>query len=138
MTAWIDDPISFTNSQIKLLIDEEIEKKYKFSDEKREIVEMINKCLQHLTCYCCLDTKKQLFDWKFFFMSLYGEFTCFVCTGEHKRVKSHRKIHHAKVRINGHNRQIPYYYKNSTGIIVTYLINMYKEEYENDLHEIIF
>lgn len=141
MSTWDNDPISFTNSQIKLVIDEELEKNYKHRDDRDEIIGMINKCLQHLTCYCCLDTKKQLFDWKTFFVFLYGEFTCFVCTGQHKRINSYRKIHHAKVNVNGHNRQIPYYYKNSRGIIVNYLINLYKEEYqnsENEIHEITF
>jgi hypothetical protein len=128
--SWLNDRIGYINNQIKVIIDEEIKKKYKNREEKENIVKIVNNSLKHLTCYCCLDTKKQLFDCKSFFIRYYGEYTCFVCTDEHIRTNCYSQISYGKVNVNGFQRQIPYYSLKNKGIILSYLIELYKDEYQ--------
>jgi hypothetical protein len=89
------------NKLFKSIIDDEIEKYYLGHDN---IINDVNKCIKHLTCLGCLDTRKILFDSESWFGGTYEEFSCPACTGSRDRKDSHHQIYHCQV--NG--RQAPY------------------------------
>ena len=68
------------------------------------IIEMVKKCVNHIKCLCCLDTRRLLFESESWFGGTYEEFSCPACTGSRDRKDSHHQIYHCKV--NG--RQVPY------------------------------
>lgn len=117
------------NSLIKTLIDYEIEKNYLGHDD---IINDVNKCVKHLTCLGCLDTRKILFESESWFGGTYEEFSCPACTGSRNRLDSHYQIFHCQV--NG--RQVPF---NGYGEKIGYsrvreICEIYRREYqESDL-----
>jgi len=93
-----------------------------------DVVRCVNKCIKHIECLACLDTKKILFESESWFGGRFEEFSCPVCTGSKDRKNSHHQIDHCQK--NG--RQVPY---NGGDQNVGYsrvceLVNIYKREYE--------
>jgi hypothetical protein len=93
-----------------------------------DIKKCVLKCIKHIKCHACCDTKKILLDNESFFGGYYEEFTCPLCTGNKIRLDSHHQIYHAQV--NG--RQVPYNggKKNVGFSRVISLYNIYKKEFE--------
>jgi len=113
------------NSLIKTLIDYEIEKNYLGN---ADIITNVNKCINHITCLGCLDTRKILFESESWFGGTYEEFSCPACTGSRNRLDSHHQIFHCQV--NG--RQVPF---NGYGEKIGYsrvrqLYEIYKRDYQ--------
>ncbi|NDA89494.1 MAG: hypothetical protein EBY20_01065 [Alphaproteobacteria bacterium] len=123
--------ISFreTNKLFITCIEDDLEKNFK---GQFEIINAVNKCMKHITCLGCLDTRRILFESESFFGGTYEEFSCPACTYSRDRKDSHHQIFHCQV--NG--RQVPY---NGGDRKVGYsrtqqLYQIYKKDYEkNDL-----
>jgi hypothetical protein len=93
-----------------------------------DVITCVNKCIKHIQCLSCLDTKKLLFESESWFGGRYEEFSCPVCTCSRDRKDSHHQIYHCK----GNGRQVPY---NGGDRNVGYsrvgeLVHIYKREYE--------
>jgi len=100
--------------------------------EKHEVINIIDKCMKHINCLCCMDTKKMLQTSESWFGGTFEEFTCPPCTGQKIRLDSHHHISHCKV--NG--RQVPYHGGNFSEQYshIKEMYDIYKKDYEkNDL-----
>jgi len=106
-------------------IRSEIERDFK---GQLDVINCVNKCIKHIECLACLDTKKLLFESESWFGGRYEEFSCPVCTGSRDRKDSHHQIYHCQ----GNGRQVPYNGgdKNVGYSRVCELVNIYKREYE--------
>lgn len=89
-----------SNKMFRQFIDTEIERDYNGSTD---VIEYVDKCIKHIECLCCLDTRKVLFTSEAWFGGTYEEFSCPACRNR-ERLDSHHQIYHAQV--NG--RQVPY------------------------------
>jgi hypothetical protein len=96
--------------------------------EKHEIINIIDKCMKHITCLCCMDTKKILETSESWFGGTFEEFTCPPCTGQKIRLDSHHHVSHCKV--NG--RQVPYHGGNYSQQYshIKEMYDIYKKDYE--------
>lgn len=97
-------------------------------ENQPHLIEIVNKCLNHIKCLCCLDTRKILFESESWFGGTYEEFSCPACTGSRDRKDSHHEIYHCKV--NG--RQVPYNGgdRNIGYSRVQQLCEIYKNDYQ--------
>jgi len=113
------------NTFLKQLLDYEMEHDFANNDE---VVSRAKKCIPHIQCLGCLDTRHVLYTSESFFGGTYEEFTCPACqNGRKDRLDSHHQIYHAQV--NG--RQVPYNGGGNTGYSrVVQLYQIYKNEYE--------
>jgi hypothetical protein len=96
--------------------------------EKQKVINIIDKCMKHITCLCCMDTKKMLQTSESWFGGTFEEFTCPPCTGQKIRLDSHHHVSHCKV--NG--RQVPYHGGNFSEQYshIKELYDIYKKDYE--------
>jgi hypothetical protein len=120
------------NELMKMMIEGELAENF---GGRTDIIDAVRKCIPHIKCLGCLDTRKVLFTSEaFFFGGTYEEFTCPACTGARTRLDSHHQISHA--RVNG--RQVPYNGgdRNAGYSRVLQMHTIYKQDYEQgDLAE---
>ena len=114
------------NELMKMMIDGELAENFR---GRTDIVDAVRKCIPHITCLGCLDTRKILLTSEaLFFGGTYEEFTCPACTGSRTRLDSHHQVSHA--RVNG--RQVPYNGndRNAGYSRVLQMHTIYKQDYE--------